>query len=148
MPTTSTTQPAAAVHEDARARDVLTVAALLGAALLLVLRWGVLWAALAWLIGAVLLWSSPSWTAREKVIGTAVWPGGLIGPTLLLTRAGQVCTQTMGGPAGVAVGEPSCTGFALDPWIGVPVGVAVLLAPVVVGFFLLTRSGRPASCTC
>lgn len=140
MSTTPTTQPAPVTNKGARVRDVLTVVALLGAALPLVLRWGLLWATLAWLIGADLLWSSSSWSVRDKVIGTAVWPGGLIGPVLLFTRVGQVCTQEMQGTSAVAVGAPSCTGFALDPWIGLPLGMLVLSAPIAVAYFLLTRS--------
>ena len=139
MSTTPATQPAPAPSKGARARDVLTVVALLGAALLLVLPWGLLWATLVWLIGAALLWSSPSWTVRHKAIGTAVWPGGLIGPVLLFTRVGQICTQVL-DTSGAAAGEPICTGFAFDPWIGVPLGVLVLSAPIAVARFLLTRS--------
>jgi hypothetical protein len=32
---------------------------------------------LGWVIGVYLLWTSSSWTRREKVIGTFVLPGGL-----------------------------------------------------------------------
>lgn len=133
-------QPHAAVPPGVRVRDVLTVLTVLGAALLLVLPWGLVWATVVWLIGVGLLWSSPSWTTRDRTIGTLVWPGGLIGPVLLSTSVGQVCTQVLQGNSGVAVGEPTCTGFAFNPWIGLPLGVLVLVAPFAVAAFLLTRS--------
>jgi uncharacterized membrane protein len=35
---------------------------------------------LGWVIGVVCLWVSPLWTARDKLIGTLVLPGGLLLP--------------------------------------------------------------------
>jgi hypothetical protein len=32
---------------------------------------------LVWVIGVVLLWRSPAWTVRDKLIGTLIVPGGL-----------------------------------------------------------------------
>jgi hypothetical protein len=39
-----------------------------------------------WVGGAVLLWASPRWQLRERVIGTLLWPGGLAGFWFLVTR--------------------------------------------------------------
>jgi hypothetical protein len=41
-----------------------------------------------WVIGVVLLWLSPTWTAREKLIGTFVVPGGLALPISLMLFTG------------------------------------------------------------
>jgi hypothetical protein len=38
---------------------------------------GVLAFGVGWFIGVVLLWSSPAWRARDKLLGTLVWPFGL-----------------------------------------------------------------------
>ena len=32
---------------------------------------------LVWVVGVVLLWRSPAWTPRDKLIGTLLVPGGL-----------------------------------------------------------------------
>ncbi len=40
-----------------------------------------------WVGGAVLLWASPRWRLRERVIGTLLWPGGLAGFWFLVTRS-------------------------------------------------------------
>src|SRR5690242_13781753 len=39
---------------------------------------------LVWPAGVVLLWLSTSWTTRQKLLGTLVWPGGYPGLLLLL----------------------------------------------------------------
>ena len=140
--------PPPAVRPRTRARDLITVILLLGSVVFLAAPWGLVQATVVWAIGAGLLWSSPTWSTGEKTIGTLMWPGGLIGPGLALTRVGQVCTQVVQGDpgaAGKAVGAPVCTGFAFSPWAGVPLGVVILAVPFVVGLFLLRRSDTPAS---
>jgi hypothetical protein len=47
------------------------------AAVILLLFGGVVVTFLGWLAGVVLLWLSPPWRVREKVLGTLVLPGGL-----------------------------------------------------------------------
>lgn len=32
---------------------------------------------LGWLAGVALLWASPRWDTRDKLLGTLIWPGGL-----------------------------------------------------------------------
>lgn len=32
---------------------------------------------LGWLAGVALLWTSPRWDTRDKLLGTLIWPGGL-----------------------------------------------------------------------
>src|SRR4051812_12124472 len=32
---------------------------------------------LVWVVGVVLLWRSPAWTSRDKLVGTLLVPGGL-----------------------------------------------------------------------
>ena len=105
---------------------------------------GLLWAVTAWAVGVGLMWSSEAWSAREKLLGTLVWPGGLIGPLALLTSAGQVCTQVAEGGSGSSSGvsEPVCTGFAFDPIVGIPLAIISIAAPIVVAGVLLHRASR------
>jgi len=48
---------------------------------------------IGWLIGVVLLWSSPAWRTRDKVLGTLIFPGGLLWPFYLLAFAALVTTS-------------------------------------------------------
>jgi uncharacterized membrane protein len=50
------------------------------ATVILLLIGGVVLPVLGWLVGVVLLWASARWTLRDKLIGTLVFPGGLILP--------------------------------------------------------------------
>jgi uncharacterized membrane protein len=61
-------------------------------------------AGIGWLAGVVLLWLSPRWRTGDKVLGTLVWPGGLLVPVVILA----VVTAAEGGrgqmgPAHLAV---------------------------------------------
>ena len=40
---------------------------------------GVVLPIVGWIAGVILLWVSPAWTTRDKVIGTLLVPGGLLG---------------------------------------------------------------------
>jgi len=54
-------------------------------AAILLLLFGLLAVGFGWLAGVLLLWASPRWTVREKVVGTLVLPGGVVLPIVLLT---------------------------------------------------------------
>lgn len=49
-------------------------------AIVLLLVGGIVVPVLGWLVGVALLWSSPVWTRRDRLIGTLVVPGGLALP--------------------------------------------------------------------
>jgi hypothetical protein len=55
---------------------------------------------LGWILGLILLWSSSAWSARDKLIGTLIVPGGLATAfvTTLLVATKQMCTSFNGGP--------------------------------------------------
>jgi uncharacterized membrane protein len=57
------------------------------ATVLLLLLGGVL-IGVGWIAGAILLWASPRWPARDKLVATLVWPGGLAA-VLALPRFGS-----------------------------------------------------------
>jgi uncharacterized membrane protein len=62
-------------------------------AIVLLLLGGFL-AGIGWLAGVVLLWMSPRWRTGDKVLGTLVWPGGLLVPGVILA----VVTAAQDGP--------------------------------------------------
>jgi hypothetical protein len=112
---------------------------------------------LGWIVGVGLLWYSPVWTFRDKLLGTLVWPGGLLTPAFLGLTSAQVCTTT-NSPGSVTSTQPgegsgwvpggaaeSCTGFAFPIWLGLPLMVVSLLAPLVMAVYLLRRARRDAA---
>jgi uncharacterized membrane protein len=78
------------------------------AAVLFLLFGGIVIPFLGWLVGVVLLWLSPRWTSRDKLLGTLVWPGGLLAPVMVavgIGAAGLVATSETicdSGPVTVA----------------------------------------------
>jgi len=97
---------------------------------------------LGWLTGAVLLWASRRFTLAEKVLATLVVPGGPFAAVLLVGASGQTCTSS--DATGTAA-TTTCTGFALPLWLGLPVLVAAVVGPFVVGGILLKRAGERAA---
>jgi hypothetical protein len=126
------------------ARDLLTMGVLLFAPVLLVFPLSIVgesfgWVggiSLGWLAGLALLWSSRSWSLGEKGLATLVWPGGLAPALLLMTAVGEVCERTAGG-------AEVCTGFTLPVWLGLPILIGSVAAPLIVAVVLLRRSGVP-----
>src|SRR5688572_9604493 len=59
---------------------------------------GAFFAGIGWVVGVVALWRSRVWTVPEKLIGTFLWPGGLVTGLLFGVFAFQ------GGGALIAVG--------------------------------------------
>jgi hypothetical protein len=112
---------------------------------------GSLFVGVGWLVGVILLWSSNAWTRGEKWLGTLVVPGGLAAPFFLLFFS-------FGGPCGVTTTTVSdgaavtttstCDGSVLPVWLGYPLLVVLIIAPIMVAIFLWTRARRrvrPAS---
>jgi hypothetical protein len=84
---------------------------------------------IGWIVGVVLLWSSPRWRVSDKVLGTLVWPGGLalLLPALsfaALSSASACSARTCAGPSGAG-----WTVLALTVAIGIaaPILVAIRL---------------------
>jgi len=96
-------------------------------------------AGIGWVVGAVLLWTSPSWRTRDKLIGTFVVPGGLLGSLMLAGLGSFAATQSCSSGAG---GHTQCTGYALPTYVGVPLLIAVILGPVFSAIWLV-RTHRP-----
>lgn len=106
-----------------------------------------------WLVGLVLLWVSSRWTAAEKLLGTLVVP---LGPGGVIVLAGLLPTQSCSSSGTVTQGSGSdaintvattevCTGFALPVWLGVPLFVVALVAPIVTAIVLYRRAQARAT---
>jgi hypothetical protein len=118
------------------------------AAVLFLLLGGIVIPVLGWFIGVVLLWLSPRWTAKDKLLGTLVWPGGLLAPVLLAAAgaaAGLLATSETicdSGPVTVAPADAAqqsvhqaathctTTGLVLSPWLTIPLGLVLMVLAV------------------
>jgi hypothetical protein len=81
---------------------------------------------LFWPVGIILLWASPAWNLREKLIGTLIPPGGFFGAASLgLANARVVASATT---QGFAFGVLGTALFAI--W---------LLSPILTGLYLAYR---------
>ncbi|WP_344660024.1 HAAS signaling domain-containing protein [Catenulispora subtropica] len=77
-----------------------------------------------WLAGLLLLWNSPRWSVRDKLVGTFVLPGGYAGLLMIIAR--PVNDQ----------------GFVLPSWLGMPVLFLLAVAPLASAVFLFLRARR------
>jgi HAAS domain-containing protein len=104
---------AAEARERFGVRSVQTTWREIGALILLPFG-GVVFPVVGWLIGVALLWVSDAWSSRDKLIGTLLIPGGLVGPVLLVLLAsnteGGVCHSTFSG------GPTYCGGDQVYSW--------------------------------
>ena len=109
------------------------------AALILLPFGGFVLPVVGWLAGVVLLWLSDAWTSRDKLIGTLLIPGGLLGPVLLVLLAsntgGGVCRRPFSG------GPTYCGGDRVYSW---PLALFVLLVviPLAAEVYLIWRLRR------
>jgi uncharacterized membrane protein len=149
--------PAAAAAQPGRA------GALELAAVLFLLLGGIVIPVVGWFIGVVLLWVSPRWTKRDKLLGTLVWPGGLLAPALLVIAgaaagllASSVTTCTSGDSVAAPVSSSQetvtqaathCTtsgGIGLPPWLVITLGLILLILAVAGPLWTASRLLRRA----
>ena len=135
------------------------------AAVLFLLFGGIVIPFLGWVVGVVLLWMSPRWTTRDKLLGTLVWPGGLLAPALLVVAgaaAGLLATSVttcVGGPVAQVVAPVGaaqqnvhqaathCTtsgGIGLPPWLVITLGLILLILAVAGPIWTASRLLRRA----
>lgn len=114
-------------------------------ALILLPIGGIIVPIVGWVVGAVLLWVSDAWGTKDKLIGTLLFPGGLLIPAALLFMAGESsgCGSVVSPQLQPQQGTPTCppadgTGF----W-EVLVMAALVLVPLVVIGYLARRLMRP-----
>ena len=105
---------------------------------------------LGWFVGLGLLIWSPLWSARQKLLGALVWPGGLF--SLLFIAAiptstgGCVSESGFSTPGGATVVQ-SCTTTAhtYSVWLWAPVLALLVSLPIVVAVYLWRAAGRQST---
>ena len=107
----------------------------IGAIVLLLL--GAFLVGAGWLIGLWLLWTSPRWTTRAKLLGTFVLPGGFAPLALLAGTAssGTSCTTYDDGPA-----VCHTTGHSLSSSVALLVVALMVVLPIMTSFLLWRRA--------
>jgi hypothetical protein len=73
-----------------------------------------------WFIGVYLLWTADRWKLKEKLLGTLIWPFGFAGAITFLEIEASLPT-----------------------WLEIPIGAAVLLAPLAM-LAVLLKTAQPA----
>ncbi|HET7012704.1 MAG TPA: hypothetical protein VFI65_02265 [Streptosporangiaceae bacterium] len=112
-------------------------------AIVLLLIGGVVLPVIGWAAGVVLLWLSPRWGLRDKLLGTLVWPGGLLAPIVVFVAlAGaalfttQACYLSSSGQV--------CTGQSLPSWLAITLSVIAIIASVAGPIWMTARLVRQA----
>jgi hypothetical protein len=110
---------------------------------IVLLLFGGFLAGIGWIVGAIMLWLSPRWRLSDKLLGTLVWPGGLVFTAALL------------GAALVGAGGPSvvCSGTALNcpasagsqpGWLATALAIAVIVIAIALPILVTVRLVRQA----
>ncbi|MCW8384641.1 HAAS signaling domain-containing protein [Streptomyces justiciae] len=87
----------------------------------LLLQFGAFLCGVGWLTGVLLLWTSQCWRFRDKVIGTALIPGGLATPIFLTFKPQRCVSTTAVGP----VTEEQCGHIVTTPGLDLTLLVAL-----------------------
>ena len=98
-----------------------------------------------WAGGVVLLWASPRWQLRERLIGTLIWPGGLAGFWFLVVRSSLPQTFRMWWYSYPSLSNQpflSTASYRPSPvfWLTL---VALSAAQIAAGIWLLRRARSP-----
>jgi hypothetical protein len=105
---------------------------------------GVILPVLGWFIGIVLLWISDAWSTRDKLVGTLLFPGGLLLPVALGVLAsessgcGTVVTPQL-SPQPNSTDCPPADGTGI--W-EVALVVMLVLVPLLTTIYLARRMSR------
>jgi hypothetical protein len=96
-------------------------------------------AGIGWFVGVALLWSSPTWRTRDKLLGTLVPPGGLLGLFVLgmIPGSSKSCSSGEVAPGQQPAAMHCVThGFSFPLPIGLALLVGALVAPILVAVHL------------
>lgn len=101
--------------------------------------------AVGWFVGVILLWASPTWRVRDKVLGTLVLPGGLAGGWLLalLPKGSQSCSGYR-SPGHPLVLHCTTSGFVPPVPLAIALLVVAVVAPILTAVHL-ERARRVAA---
>lgn len=107
---------------------------------------GVILPVLGWFIGIVLLWISDAWSTRDKLVGTLLFPGGLLLPLALgvVAEEGGGCGGTVVNPRlSPQPNSAGCGPAGTEVW-EVALVVMLVLVPLVTTVYLARRMRRMA----
>ena len=114
-------------------------------AIVLLLIGGVVLPVIGWAVGVVLLWLSPRWGLRDKLLGTLVWPGGLLAPLVVFAAIATAAVFTVGPVCSTSSpGGTVCTSQTLPPWLTITLSVIAIVASVVGPIWTTVRLVRRA----
>ena len=93
-----------------------------------------------WLVGVGLLLWSPLWSARQKLLGILVWPGGYFISLIVFgtVSSAQGCPGPVGGPP-----AGDCVASGLSAW-WIIAAIIIAVAPILVATYLYRAAGRHA----
>ena len=83
---------------------------------------------IGWIVGVILLWASPTWRTRDKLLGTFVFPGGLATAFGLLSRPASARSCSGSAPPGQRIFVHCTTSGLVLPF---PIGILMLIVLVV-----------------
>lgn len=116
-----------------RNREMVTLVLLLFGGLLLIV---------GWMVGVLLLWSSKIWTTRDKVIGTAIFPAGVLFVPLLLALSspyqadpGNICVTGLAPRTAIHCTPYTLTGAGSSAGL-ICLYVLDFVAPFIVAYYL------------
>ena len=110
------------------------------AAVILLPIGGIIIPILGWIVGLILLWSSPVWTSRDKWIGSLIIPGGLLLPGELLLYPSTVCSSP--SVNGQVVTDTCANPSGLHQAVVMLVFALVVAAPIVTAIYLARRANE------
>ena len=114
-------------------------------ALILLPIGGIIVPIVGWVVGAVLLWVSDAWSTKDKLIGTLLFPGGLLIPLALLFLAEESggCGSVVNPQLQPQQGVPSCPpADGVGAW-EILVMAALVIVPLMAIAYLARRLMRP-----
>jgi hypothetical protein len=114
-------------------------------ALILLPIGGIIVPIIGWVVGAVLLWVSDAWSTRDKLIGTLLFPGGLLIPAALALMAEESsgCGSVVSPQLQPQTGTPSCPPADGAGLLEIFAMAALVIVPLVVIGYLARRLMRP-----
>jgi len=117
-------------------------------ALILLPIGGIIVPVLGWVVAAMLLWASDAWNTKDKLLGTLLFPGGLLIPAALLLMAEESsgCGTIVSPQLQPQQGAPSCPpADGIGAWEILVMAALVLVPLVVIGYLARRLLNRPTT---
>jgi hypothetical protein len=117
------------------------------AALILLPIGGVLLPVIGWFIGLVLLWVSDAWNTRDKLVGTLLFPGGLLIPVALgvLGEESSSCGTFVTPALSPQPADSACPPTDGTAAWEIALVVLLVVVPLLTSIYLARRLRRPAA---